>query len=462
MSSSTSTDGLSVLIVEDDENLRAALVALTSREASVCREAETLAKARKLLSTEAFDAVLVDLNMPDGSGQTLLTESEVLGSPEFIIVTGDGSAESAVAALKAGALDYLTKPIDRARLRSVLGNVERTQELKAEVGVLRAQLKDMGCFGSFVGRSEAMQHIYQLIEKVAPTDASVFVTGESGTGKELVAETVHRLSRRRAKPIFAVNCGAMSPTLVESELFGHEKGAFTGADRKREGFFERADGGTLFLDEISEMSLDLQVKLLRVLETGTVTRVGSTDPIKVSVRIIAASNRDPAKAVEAGDLREDLLYRLNVFPIELPPLRKRGGDIQLLAEHFLADVNARDETGKRFTPEALERLPQLPLPGNVRELKNIVERAAILADGAIDVDSLPKAESGSGDIVDEPSRLTVRVGSKLADMERRMILATLDSVDGDKKRAAGILGVSLKTLYNRLNVYAAQDEDPSE
>ncbi|MEZ4282731.1 MAG: sigma-54 dependent transcriptional regulator [Myxococcota bacterium] len=447
---------ITVLVVEDDANLRAAMTTLVcrEREGNRCSEAASLGEAKKQLESERFDAVLVDLSLPDGSGLDLLGYPEALETSEYIVVTGDASAQTAVQALRSGALDYLTKPVDRTRLRSVLANVARTRMLKSELHGLRGQLRDLGRFGSMVGRSDAMQKVYELIERVGPTDASVFVTGESGTGKELVAETVHRLSRRASKPLLAVNCGAMSPTLIESELFGHEKGAFTGADRRREGYFERANGGTLFLDELTEMPIDLQIKLLRVLEAGVVTRVGATEPVEVDVRVIAASNRDPMTVVEEGDLREDLFYRLNVFPIALPPLRDRGADVALLAEHFLAALNAREGSTKRFTPAALERLAAMSFPGNVRELKNLVERSAILADEVIDADSLPGTIAERPEPV-EPSTLQVRVGTSLAEAERRLILSTLASVDEDKKRAAKILGISLKTLYNRLNVYDA-------
>jgi two-component system response regulator AtoC len=450
---------LSVLIVEDDVNLRAALAALASREGAVPREAGTLEEARKRLAEAPIDAVLVDLTLPDGSGLSLLGAPEALGTPEYIVVTGDGTAESAVQALKRGAIDYLTKPVDRARLRSVLANVQRTRVLKHEAVDLRSQLREFGRFGRLIGRSAAMQRVYDLIERVAPTDAGVFVTGESGTGKELVAETIHLLSRRRTRSFVAVNCGALAPSLIESEFFGHEKGSFTGADRRRVGYFERADGGTLFLDEITEMPQELQVKLLRVLEEEAVTRVGATDLTPVDVRIVAASNRDPHEAVTKGQLREDLLYRLNVFPIDLPPLRAREDDAVLLAEHFLDRVNAREGSRKRFTPRALARLRALSWPGNVRELENAVERAAILADEAIDGEALPRPHPSEA--IAEDAALHVRIGTPLEDIERRMILATLESLDGNKRRTAELLGISLKTLYNRLSVYQAMERRPT-
>jgi DNA-binding NtrC family response regulator len=305
-----------------------------------------------------------------------------------------------------------------------------------------------------VGRSEAMQEVYDAISRVAPTDATVLVTGESGTGKELAAETIHRLSLRRERPLLPLNCGAVSPNLIESELFGHEKGSFTGADRVRKGYFEQANGGTLFLDEITEMPLELQVKLLRVLETGAVTRVGGTAAIPVDVRVVAATNRDPRQAVEEQRLRDDLFYRLNVFPIELPPLRRREGDIDTLAEYFLQQLNRETGSSKRWSPAALERLRSNGWKGNVRELKNVVHRAFILADDTIQADALP-AEEELALAPGGESMIQVSVGSSIDDVERRLILATLEQNGGDKKRSAEILGISLKTLYNRLNVYEA-------
>jgi len=377
---------------------------------------------------------------------------------EFVVMTGDAAVESAVAALREGALDYLTKPVDRARLKTILTNVARTRGLKHEVTALRGELRNLGRFGPMVGRSTAMQEVYDLITRGAPTESTIFVTGESGTGKELVAETVHRLSKRKSKPFLALNCGAMTETLIESELFGHEKGSFTGADRRRSGYFEEASGGTLFLDEITEMPIELQVKLLRVLETGTITRVGATSPTSVDVRVVTASNRDPKQAVEEGTLREDLLYRLNVFPIRLPPLRERADDVELLAECFLHGLNEREGTSKRLNDGAVRRLHELRWPGNVRELKNVIERAAILADGLIGPEMLPEPDL-EGVPATSNSTLQVRIGSSIEETERRLILATLDEFDGDKKRAARTLGISLKTLYNRLNVYeAAQGE----
>ena len=313
------------------------------------------------------------------------------------------------------------------------------------------ELRKLGRFGPLIGRSPAMQAVYDLIGRVARTEASVLVSGETGTGKDMVAVTIHSLSRRSREPFLAVNCGAISANLIESELFGHERGSFTGADRVHKGYFERAHRGTLFLDEVTEMPLELQVRLLRVLETGTVTRVGGNETIKVDVRIVAATSLRAEDAVAAGKLREDLFYRLNVFPIALPPLRLRGEDIELLALQCLAELNAAAGSGKRFTRACLERLRRHDWPGNVRELKNVIQRAFILAEEDVGIDSLPL---GVTELL-PASSVVMRVGTPIAEMERRLILATLEQCEGDKKKAADVLKISLKTLYNRLNEYRA-------
>jgi DNA-binding NtrC family response regulator len=305
-----------------------------------------------------------------------------------------------------------------------------------------------------IGSSPVMQKLYDQLNRVSPTSATVLLVGESGTGKELAAQTIHDLSRRKKRPFLPLNCGAVSPNLIESELFGHEKGSFTGADRQHKGFFERAHGGTLFLDEITEMPQELQVKLLRVLETGTFMRVGTNTPIATDVRVIAATNRNPAKAVADGKLREDLLYRLRVFPLHLPPLRERGDDITLLANHFLEKMNLAESTAKSFAPAVLDRFMGYDWPGNVRELRNVVHRAFIMADEIIDPGCLPQ-ELGQPRQSAGPY-FEVRVGCKVSEVERRLILATLEQCGGTKERAAEILGISLKTLYNRLREYNSQ------
>jgi len=441
-----------VLLVDDDPTFLHALAALVADQGFAVETAVTLAEARARIAERTPDLALVDLSLPDGDGLELL--GDAAGAPEVVLLTGNATVDSAVEALRRGAADYLTKPIDVARLRSVLGNVARRLELREEIDALRGKLRGLGHFGELVGMSRAMQAVYDLIARVAATDATVLVQGESGTGKELVAATVHRLSRRRKQPFVAVNCAAVSPQLVESELFGHERGSFTGAEQMHRGVFERATGGTLFLDEVAEMPLELQARLLRVLEAGTLVRVGGEREVPIQVRLIAATNRDPAAAVADGKLREDLLYRLNVFPIRVPPLRERGDDVVLLAEHFLARLNEAGDTAKRFTRTALDRLRGHAWPGNVRELANAVQRAYILADEEIGIGCLPLAADGAGGVAAaDGCALQVRVGVPLRDVERRVILATLDTYGGDKERAASVLGISLKTLYNKLNRY---------
>jgi DNA-binding NtrC family response regulator len=327
----------------------------------------------------------------------------------------------------------------------VLAHVLRLRSLKDEVGTLRGELRKFGRLGKLIGVSPAMQAVYDLMTKVAPTDATVLITGESGTGKELVAQTIFELSNRRRKPFLPLDCGSIPEKLIESELFGHERGSFTGAVQLRRGVFERAAGGTLFLDEITEMPIELQVKLLRVLESGVLVRVGGDDRVPVNVRMIAASNRVPKQAVQEGRLREDLYYRLNVFPIVLPPLRDREGDVLLLAEQFLEAFNAAQGTAKRLSDAARDRIRAYPWPGNVRELKNELHRAFIICDGIIEFP----------DLVAEPvATAAPETGGSLEESERRLIFATLERYGGDKKKAAEILGISLKTLYNRLHLYA--------
>jgi DNA-binding NtrC family response regulator len=359
-------DPLGILVVDDDQDFRESLSQLLEREGFAIRGAGSLQTAREELGSRAFDAVLVDRELPDGEGTRLLEELDQESDAEVIVVTGHATISDAVDALKRGALDYLTKPVDPARLRNALSNLKRMRALQREVTELREELRQRGSFGSIIGRSAAMQPVFDLIERVAPTDASVLIQGESGTGKEIVAQTLHTMSPRRDQLLVPVNCGAIPETLIESELFGHERGSFTGAARTHKGYFERASGGTLFLDEITEMPANLQVKLLRVLETGYVHRVGGTAPMATDVRVLAATNRDPQDAIRQGKLREDLYFRLAVFPIRLPPLREREGDIPLLATHFLNVLNQSHGTDKRWAEGALPELEKREWKGNVR------------------------------------------------------------------------------------------------
>jgi DNA-binding NtrC family response regulator len=447
---------LRALVVDDDPTFQGALAELVRDEGFSVETVGTLADARSSLQAGSPDVVLLDVGLPDGSGLDFLRELDGGTGAEIVLITGNASVDSAVDAIRHGASDYLTKPADVARLQSVLVNVVRRRALKGEIGSLRRELRTLGRFGALIGGSAPMQACYDLIGRVAPTDATVLITGESGTGKELAAETIHRLSARKEFPFVALNCGAVAPTLLESELFGHERGSFTGAARVHRGYFERANGGTLFLDEITEMPIESQVRLLRVLETSRVIRVGGEDEIPVDIRVIAATNRPPEEALAEGKLRDDLLYRLGVFPIRMPPLRDRGPDISLLAEHFLAELNQADGSMKRFTRDALARLRRHAWPGNVRELRNAVQRAMILADDDIDADHLPLPQAPMADCGPD-AMMRIAIGTTVAEAERRLILATLADHRGNKDRTARTLGISLKTLYNKLKRYHDTD-----
>jgi two-component system, NtrC family, response regulator HydG len=442
------------LIVDDDPGFVSGLSKVVEHEGFAVAGVGSLKEAREEIATLPPDILLVDLLLPDGSGLDLLDDLEGTTSPEVVLITAHASVETAVEALRRGAADYLTKPVDMARVKMALGNLTRTLEMKGEIGSLRTELRKLGRFGPLIGASPAMQKIYDLIQRVAKTNVSIILSGETGTGKEVVAKTIHDLSRRGKAPFLPMNCGAVSANLIESELFGHERGSFTGADKTHRGYFERAHGGTLFLDEIAEMPMDLQVRLLRVLETSLVTRVGGSESFPVDVRIIAGSNQRIDDAIAAGKLREDLLYRLNIFQIQIPPLRKRGDDIELLAEEFLKGLNAAEGTTKRFTRACLDRLLQHHWPGNVRELRNVVQRAFILAEDDVGVDSLSLEIDEERDAPDSSdSGLMMRLGTPMAEMERRLILATLEHYEGDKRKVAEVLQISVKTLYNRLREY---------
>lgn len=456
-----SSDRIDVLILEDDAESRAALKAWLQNQKLEVREAGTLAEARKLITERLPDLALLDLNLPDGSSQELL-ENLVPVGVDVVMISGQTTIQDAVGAMRSGASDFLPKPADIPRLTAIVENVRRRRRLRAEVQDLRGQLKSMGRFGSLVGGSAAMQEVYDCIERVAPTDETVFITGPTGTGKEVTAATIHALSHRKSGPFVAVNCGAIAEGLVESEFFGHERGAFTGADKKRIGVFEQAEGGTLFLDEITEMPIDLQVKLLRVLETREVTRVGGSKSVAVDVRILVATNREPKEAVASGKLREDLMYRLFVFPIDLPSLKDRQGDLRLLALEFLDRVNREYDSSKQFAAETLLRMDVHTWPGNVRELANVVRRAYVMAAGdEILVAHLPlpivdkAAVAIDATVAAVPPVLGVALGMSISAAEKLLIEATLVDLDGDKREAAKVLGISLKTLYTRLLVYGA-------
>jgi two-component system, NtrC family, response regulator AtoC len=452
-----------VLIVDDDSNTREALAELAAAEGFTVACAGSVAEARIQLVRQRPDVVMMDLRLPDGSGMELFEDLEDRSSIETILITGHASVESAVEALRLGASDYLTKPVNLQRLKAVLSRVPRNGELRAEIGALRDELRRLGRFGRLVGRSVPMQDVYDKIARVAPTEATVFLMGESGTGKEIVARTIHELSRRRKHPFLAINCGAISPNLIENEMFGHERGSYTGADRMHKGYFEQADGGTLFLDEITEMPLELQVRLLRVLETGTFMRIGTTRTLETDVRIIAATNRDPREAVRAGKLREDLFHRLNVFPLHIAPLRERGEDIDLIANYFLDEMNEACGTRKKWAPGAMVRMKQYPWPGNVRELKNYIHRVFIMAGDeglegpTLETEQAPMRALSSSSHNGTPA-ITVPLGTPLSVAARELILSTLQHCGGERKRTAEMLGICTKTLYNRLREYGIREE----
>ena len=405
------------------------------------------------------DVVLSDLAMPGTDGLWLLRAlKEELPDCPVVFLTGQGTIDDAVGAIRQGAYDFIEKPVDAAKLKVCLHRALEKKETLREVDMLRRRLKQLGG-GDFIGQSGSMRKVFDLIEKVAPSKASVAISGESGTGKEMVARSIHNLSQRKDKPFIAVNCASIPATLIESEIFGHERGAFTGADQRRPGVFELAHGGTLFLDEVGEIPLELQAKLLRVLEEGRLRRLGGKVELEVDVRVLSATNRDLKAEIKAVRFREDLFFRLNVFQISLPPLRERREDIPILAQHFVEKFNR--DSGKHVagvSPEALEILRRYEWPGNIRELRNAVERAVILCDDElIGREQLPPDMAQSG--VDRSSFRSA-FGLTLDAVEKAYILGSLQRNGGNKARTAEILGVSEKTLYNKLNRYTAESKGP--
>lgn len=407
---------------------------------------------------DSFDPhiLLLDLRLPKKNGLEVLTEMRARGlAIPTVMISGEGEIADAVQAIKLGAYDYLRKPVDPPHLRVLLDNLGAHLTVREENQRLRRRLIRAGELGGLVGQSPAMRRVMTLIEQVAPSSASVVIVGESGAGKELAARTIHELSPRRAGPYIAINCAALPETLMESELFGHERGAFTGADRRREGCFELANGGTLLLDEIGEMKPELQAKLLRVIEDGRIRRLGGSAEVVVDVRVIASTNRDLDTAIREGRFREDLYYRLNVFLVELPALAERRDDIALLVEHFLQQIAPPEgKTVAGVEAEALELMKSYRWPGNVRQLRNVIERALIVTRGPlIGVADLP-AELRRGGAAS--GAFEIRLGASLDEVERELIKRTIEYAGGNKSRAAEILGVSLKTLYNRLERYGAK------
>jgi DNA-binding NtrC family response regulator len=458
--------GIHVLIVDDEEHQRSGLQGIVSAWGY---EAETAADGQEALEKlETFPAqvVISDLMMPRMDGATLLRELGERGSKiPVIVLTAFGNVETAVSTIQElGAFWFLEKPVQAKTLRVLLERATAQSQLAEQTERLRRQLSYQGVLGDLVGPSPVMQEVFSLISQVAPSRAAVLVTGESGTGKELVARAIHNLSPRSGRPFVAINCAALPESLMESELFGHEKGSFTGALERRPGCFELAQSGTLLLDEIGEMPFATQAKLLRVLEDSRVRRLGGRSEINVDVRIVAATNRDPLRAVQDGKLREDLYYRLNVFHIPLPPLRDRKQDIPALVEALAREVNRRNDCRVgELDDEVFAIFEKHDWPGNVRELRNVMERAIIVAgEGTLRADHLPPNFAASRGLMPprqvERNAITVPIGATVGDAEQALILKTLEHTGNNKTRAAEILGISLKTLHNKLKEYGARSE----
>ena len=465
-----------VLIVEDEAHARNGLTELVASWGFRAESAGDGVEGLDCVRRWSPGIVVTDLKMPRMDGMELLSRiKESQPGVVVVMLTAQGSIESAVEAMRMGAYDYIPKPVDPGRLRTILQNANRQREAdtNVELEAIRRQSRDAGVLGPLVGSSAQMKAIFQLIERVAPSNVSVLVTGESGTGKELVARALHELSSRRLKPFVAVNCAAIPETLIESEIFGHEKGAFTGAIERRAGCFELAEEGTLLLDEIGEMPMLTQAKLLRVLEDRKLRRLGSKAETPVDVRVVAATNKDPQQAVSSGQLRGDLFYRLNVFNIQMPPLREHASDIPAIAAKMIEDMNQRHNcsiTGA--APDLMKRLLAYDWPGNARELRNTIERATVLAGtGQIGVEHLPPhfGEAGYATRLatapagpsapppptrDDDRIVHVEVGTTVDEAERQLILKTLLSTHNNKTRAAEILGITTKTLQNKLKEYS--------
>ncbi|HET9406575.1 MAG TPA: sigma-54 dependent transcriptional regulator [Candidatus Sulfotelmatobacter sp.] len=453
-----------VLIVEDEENERSGLAELVSSWGYRVETARDGADGLEKATQWAPSIVVTDLKMPRLGGIELLGRlAEQAETMAVVLVTAQGTIDSAVQAMRMGAYDYITKPIDVNRLRTILANASALLGTRAELEATRRKLRDAGSLGRLSGASRKMQEIFRLIEMVSPSTASVLITGASGTGKELVARTIHELSPRKDRPFVAINCAAIPETLIESEIFGHEKGAFTGALERRTGCFELAEGGTLLLDEIGEMPVPTQAKLLRVLEDRKLRRLGSKVETAVDVRVLAATNKVPEEAVAHGELRSDLYYRLNVFNIHMPPLREHKEDIPDLVQLLLREMSEKHGRKVTTVSEAVLNLfNNYSWPGNVRELRNTIERAIIVCEGAmIESKHLPPGfgqaplRTGTSD----PDAVRLGVGTTVEEAEKMLILKTLEATSNNKTRAAEILGISLKTLHNKLKEYGSSTAD---
>ncbi|AMV37089.1 sigma-54-dependent transcriptional regulator [Planctomyces sp. SH-PL62] len=449
-----------VLVVDDDEPHAEAVAESLARVGYECVVATSGREGLRQIEEQSFDIIISDLIMDGVGGLEILAKAKrELPDAEVVILTGHGTIKTAVTAMQAGATTYLTKPLDIGELRTVVDKASQSQRLARSNIELQKQLNEKFGFEGVVGNSAAMHTVVARLRQIAPTSASVLITGESGTGKELVAKALHNNSPRRYKPFVALNCAALSDNILESELFGHVKGAFTGADRERKGWFEHANGGTMFLDEVGDIPLGTQVKLLRTLENGEIVRVGTNEPVKVNVRLISATNRDLAEGIASGSFRQDLYHRLKVVSVKLPPLRERREDVDLLIDHFLKEYTASH--GKKITsitPAARKLLRHYSWPGNVRELKNVVESMVVIDfDGVVDVDDLTEdLQSGlTGDAADVHEGVDAFVGKSLEDIEKHYITETLKLTAGNREEAAKLLGIGERTLYRKLKEYSS-------
>jgi DNA-binding NtrC family response regulator len=453
-----------VLIVEDEENARKGYEQLLQRWGCEVLGVESAEEALARFATFQPDSLIADVELPGMNGLDLLKQlGPDLTDVPAIIITGKGSEERAVAAIEAGAFWYIEKPLKGPVLHALLDRALGKARDARQLAVLQRQLRETGRLGDLVGASKPMQEVMRIVEMAAPSSASVLITGETGSGKEIVARTVHKLSPRTGGPFVAINCSAIPETLMESEIFGHERGAFTGAAERRIGCFELADGGTLLLDEIGEMPAPTQAKLLRVLEDRKVRRLGSKSETPVDVRVLAATNKDPEQAVSGGQLRQDLYFRLNVFHIHLPPLREHKEDLPLLVEHILRDVNAKHgKNVKGVGTEVMDIFMSHTWPGNIRELRNVLERSSIMCEKDLITRACLPGEfgksqpKGPGDL----GGIKFPVGTTVDVMERELIVQTLSATGNNKTRAAELLGISLKTLHNKLKEYGSAHVEP--
>ena len=450
-----------VLVVDDDEGHAEAVAESLRRTGYDCTIAASGREGIRLIEEQDFDVVLTDLLMDDVGGLEVLARAKAeQPDAEVVILTGHHTIKTAVSAMQAGAATYLTKPLDIGELRTVVDKRSESRRLARTNAQLQRQLNERFGFEGVVGNSQAMHSVIERLRQVAPTSATVLITGESGTGKELVAKAIHVNSPRRAKPFVPLNCAALSENILESELFGHVKGAFTGAERERKGYFEQANGGTLFMDEVGDIPLSTQVKLLRVLESGEITRVGTNEAIRVNVRLVSATNRDLSEAIAAGTFRQDLYHRLKVVGVKLPPLRARREDITLLLEHFLKEFStAHGKPLATVTPALRKALMAYPWPGNVRELRNVVESLVVIdTDGVLDLDDLTEELVAAGGPAEAaamgPDPL---LGKSLDDIERHYIVETLALCEGNREEAARRLGIGERTLYRKLDAYRKGD-----